>query len=208
MAQLPGGGGHVHIGFLGQSPSPQPHPSPAPSCARKASKHNTRQGFSPAPALGSAALEEKGALHCPPARQLSGGPTHLSLRRDEAREGRASASLQAPTSVMLFWDKLQRHSEGKGSGPSLMAFPIRAHPAGAELGNSHFPTRWPEQQTHVCLPGGETRATCRFLVNTDAVPCLAAWDVGVTIQRELMCPPHLFYDSMASFSSLETTFPH
>lgn len=49
------------------------------------------------------------------------GPTHLSLRRDAASEGRASASLQAPTSVMLFWDRLQGHGEGTDSGPSLDA---------------------------------------------------------------------------------------
>lgn len=58
----------------------------------------------------------------PPAQHLTDGdPTHLSLRRDAASAGRASASLQAPTSVMLFWDKLQGGNEGEGSGPNLNA---------------------------------------------------------------------------------------
>lgn len=53
----------------------------------------------------------------PPAQQ---GPTHLRLRRDAASEGRASASLQAPTSVMLFWDKLQGH---RGRAELVRPFP-------------------------------------------------------------------------------------
>lgn len=53
----------------------------------------------------------------PPAQHLTDrDPTHLSLRRDVASAGRASASLQAPTSVMLFWDKLQGCNRGRAQG--------------------------------------------------------------------------------------------
>lgn len=75
------------------------------------------------------AQRELSALPSPLARCLIlAGPTHLSLRRDAAKEGRALASLQAPTLVMLFWDKLQRYSKWKGSGPHLQSpFPISIH---------------------------------------------------------------------------------
>lgn len=62
-----------------------------------------------------------------------------------ASAGRASASLQAPMSVMLFWDRLQGDSDGQGSGPIARPVPIRVHRPGvrSELGNSRFLTGRP-----------------------------------------------------------------
>lgn len=78
------------------------------------------------------ASQQKGILHTPntntftpylptPASRdhSAGHLTHLSLRRDLARAGRASASLQAPTSVILFWDRLGRHREETVQDPSV-----------------------------------------------------------------------------------------
>ena len=93
----------------------------------------------------------------PPAQHLTDGdPTHLSLRRDVASAGRASASLQAPTSVMLFWDKLQGCNRGGLRAKPECPYPPALMPqARAELGTSASSQGGPGQQMQDRAVGAE-----------------------------------------------------
>lgn len=143
------------LGFRSKSPTP----------LHLASAHNSssRDGLQ---SQGWALhLHEGGSPPSPPTsdqwRRRQGVPTHLSLRRDGAREGRASASLQAPTSVMLFWDRLQGHTaRGRAQG-QMFRPPAHQRPPtpGQSWGAPTSPHSGPEQQTQASLPGGEPWGT-------------------------------------------------